>query len=130
MTTLRFTQENWPVPEEFQQRLKDALEKSNPVDDLLELAEELREYEQKYNMTSEEFYKRFQRGELGDAMDFMDWAGAYDLFLDRKYDNAPHHPELPNFPYHVHIEDRVEPADPPDLHDILRKIDGYLYGSG
>ena len=46
-----------------------------------------------------------------------------------RYDNAPHHPELPNFPYHVHIEDRVEPADPPDLHDVLRKIDGYLYGS-
>jgi hypothetical protein len=84
MTTLRFAQENWPVPEEFQQMLKDALEKSNPVDDLLELAEELRAYEQKYGMTSEEFFGRFQRGELGDAMDFIDWAGAYNLFLDRK----------------------------------------------
>ena len=46
-----------------------------------------------------------------------------------RYDNAPHHPGLPNFPHHVHIEDRVEPADPPDLHDVLQKIDGYLYGS-
>jgi len=46
-----------------------------------------------------------------------------------RYDNAPHHPELPGFPYHVHIEDWVEPADPPDLHDVLRKIDSYLYGS-
>jgi len=46
-----------------------------------------------------------------------------------RYDNAPHHPELPNFPYHVHIEDRVEPAGPPDLHDVLQKIDAYLYGS-
>jgi len=46
-----------------------------------------------------------------------------------RYDNAPHHPELPGFPYHVHIEDRVEPADPPDLQDVLQEIDGYLYGS-
>jgi len=84
MTTLKFAQENWPTPEEFQQTLRDALEKSNPVNDLLELAEELRGYEQKYGMTSEEFFSRFQRGELGDAMDFIDWAGAYDLFLDRK----------------------------------------------
>jgi len=46
-----------------------------------------------------------------------------------RYDNAPHHPELPDFPYHVHIGDRVEPAEPPDLHDVLREIDGHLYGS-
>jgi len=84
MTTLTFTQENWPTPEEFQRILKDALEKSNPVDDLLELAEELWGYEQKYGMTSEEFFSRFQRGELDDRMDFIEWAGAYDLFLDRK----------------------------------------------
>jgi hypothetical protein len=47
-----------------------------------------------------------------------------------RYDNAPHHPELQNFPCHVHIGDHVEPADPPDLHDVLRKIDGYVSGSG
>lgn len=46
-----------------------------------------------------------------------------------RHDNVPHHPELPNFPYHVHIEDRVEPADPPDLQDVLGKIDGYLHGA-
>ena len=46
-----------------------------------------------------------------------------------RYDNAPHHPDLPNFPCHVHIEDRVQPADPPDVQDVLRKIDGYVHGS-
>ena len=46
-----------------------------------------------------------------------------------RYDNAPHHPELLNFPCHVHIADQVQPADPPDLHDVLRKIDGYVHGS-
>ncbi|MFQ6058405.1 MAG: DUF6516 family protein, partial [Anaerolineae bacterium] len=45
-----------------------------------------------------------------------------------RYDNAPHHPELPGFPYHVHRPDRVEPADPPDLSEVLREINGHLYG--
>ena len=84
MTTCKFTQENWPTPDEFQRVVQDALAKSNPVDDLLELAQELRRYEQQYGMSSEEFFRRFQRGELGDALDFIDWAGAYHLFLDRK----------------------------------------------
>jgi hypothetical protein len=44
-----------------------------------------------------------------------------------RYDNAPHHPELPNFPHHKHIGDRVEPAEPPDLSEVLKEIDGILY---
>lgn len=47
-----------------------------------------------------------------------------------RYDNAPHHPEVPTFPDHLHIEDRVEAAEPPDLSDVLRKIDGLLYPTG
>jgi hypothetical protein len=44
-----------------------------------------------------------------------------------RYDNAPHHPELPTFPHHKHIDDRVEPCQEPDLQDILREIDAGLY---
>jgi len=84
MTTLKFTKDNWPAPEKFQRLLREAMTESNPLDDLLELAKELRDYEQKYKMTSEEFSERFKRGELGDALDFIGWAGAYDLFLKRK----------------------------------------------
>ncbi len=84
MTALEFTQENWPTPDEFQQMVQDALAKNNPVDDLLELAKELQGYERRHGMSSEEFFRRFQQGELGDALDYIDWAGAYHLFLDRK----------------------------------------------
>ena len=44
-----------------------------------------------------------------------------------RYDNAPHHPELPTFPHHKHIDDHVEPCQEPDLQDVLRKIDARLY---
>jgi len=44
-----------------------------------------------------------------------------------RYDNAPHHPEVFTFPDHIHIEGRVEATEPPDLSQVLRRIDGLLY---
>ena len=44
-----------------------------------------------------------------------------------RYDNAPHHPEVPTHPHHLHTEGRVEAAEPPDLSDVLRRIDELLY---
>lgn len=44
-----------------------------------------------------------------------------------RYDNAPHHPELPTFPHYKHVDDRVEPCQEPDLQDVLREIDARLY---
>jgi len=44
-----------------------------------------------------------------------------------RYDNAPHHPELPGFPNHKHTPTGVEPAEPPDLSEVLKEIDTYLY---
>lgn len=43
---------------------------------------DLREFEERYGMESEAFYKRFEAGELGDAMDFFEWAGLYELQVD------------------------------------------------
>jgi len=82
--TLRFTKDNWPTPEEYRRLLRETMFAENPIDDLLDLAGELNEYERCYNMSSEDFWARFQRGELGDDMDFIGWAGAYDLFHKRK----------------------------------------------
>ena len=47
-----------------------------------------------------------------------------------RYDNAPHHPEVPTFPDHMHIEGHVEATEPPDLNEVLRRIDGLLYPTG
>jgi len=42
----------------------------------------LRGFETRYAMDSDTFRQRFQGGELGDAMDFFEWAGLYDLRQD------------------------------------------------
>lgn len=36
-------------------------------------------FEQRYGMESSAFYQRFEAGQLGDAMDFFEWAGVYEL---------------------------------------------------
>ena len=43
---------------------------------------DLREFEERYGMDSTSFYERFEAGELGDAMDFFEWAGLYELRQD------------------------------------------------
>ena len=42
----------------------------------------LRQFEQRYGMESPTFYRRFEAGELGDSMDFFEWAGLYELRQD------------------------------------------------
>jgi hypothetical protein len=39
-----------------------------------------------------------------------------------RYDNAPHHGELSNFPHHKHLPDRTIASTQPDLMDILNEI--------
>ena len=53
-----------------------------------------------------------------------------DGTLGFRYDNAPHHPEVLTFPDHIHIEGHVEAAEPPDLSEVLHRIDGLLYPTG
>lgn len=43
---------------------------------------DLREFEERYAMKSKSFYERFEAGELGDRMDFFEWAGLYELRED------------------------------------------------
>jgi hypothetical protein len=45
-------------------------------------ARELRDYEERYNMDTSVFRQRFEAGELGDAADYFEWDGFYDLQQD------------------------------------------------
>jgi len=41
---------------------------------------ELGEFEERYGLESATFYRRFEAGEMGDAMDYFEWAGLYELY--------------------------------------------------
>lgn len=49
--------------------------------------------------------------------------------LVKRWDNAPHHRQLPTFPHHVHVGDEVRPSEPVDLDEVLAEISGRLRSS-
>ena len=56
-----------------------ALEVDQARAELQRLETRLLAYEQQYDMTSDEFYRRFRSGELGDDMDFVEWSVFWDM---------------------------------------------------
>jgi hypothetical protein len=46
---------------------------------LRQLQADLAEFEQKYQRSSTEFYRQFQAGHTGDAMDYVEWASLVQM---------------------------------------------------
>jgi len=48
--------------------------------------------------------------------------------LKRRWDNAPHHKEVPTFPHHVHVglADHVELSEPMTILKILALVEGEI----
>jgi hypothetical protein len=57
---------------------------TSPVEALAALIRSLVAYEQRYQMSSADFYVRYQKGEMGDSKDFVEWAGDYQHYLEIK----------------------------------------------
>lgn len=45
------------------------------------LRTDLDELEARYGMESSAFFERFDKGEMGDAMDFIEWASLYRMYM-------------------------------------------------
>lgn len=45
-------------------------------------------FEQQYKMPTRDFYARFERGELGDAMDYIEWSATAEMLqnLEKRID--------------------------------------------
>ena len=55
------------------------LERKNAQEELKNLQVDILDFENKYQMNSEEFYARFQAGKMGDSADFFEWSALYDM---------------------------------------------------
>ncbi|HID53667.1 MAG TPA: hypothetical protein EYP41_16740 [Anaerolineae bacterium] len=74
-----------PPPEEFTKAVSSAWVSSNPVEDLLVLANQLWAFEQEYQMLSADFYEKYQAGLLEDELQHcFEWSAAYDFFIETK----------------------------------------------
>ncbi len=87
MPTTRFTAENWPESvTEFRRVLQEAWLESARIDDLVQLVRDLTLLEQKHGLDSAEFYKCYQRGEMGDEIEIMRWASKFEIYQQMKED--------------------------------------------
>ncbi len=46
-----------------------------------------------------------------------------------RYDNAPHYPNIITYPHHKHVGSTVEPAQAPDLSEVLHEIEQMIFHS-
>ena len=85
MARFVFTKGNMPTSEEFRVMLEQAPPRSS-AEYLHDLSQDLVVFENQFNMSSDVFYARFMRGEMGDDMPYIEWAGCYELYLETKRD--------------------------------------------
>jgi hypothetical protein len=65
---------------------KQTIQYSSPVDALIAVSKRLSLYENRHEMEPETFFDRYTRGELGDAVDFVEWANDYRHYIAMKAD--------------------------------------------
>lgn len=74
------TEERESLDERIEQLVRYSTVPKSIKAELLELEKRLQTFESQYQMSSEEFYRRFRAGELGDAMDFFEWSVFYEMW--------------------------------------------------
>ena len=93
MAKITITKDNLLTLDEFKALLEQTTARSSALEDVLALLRELITYEEEYDMGSDVFYARFMRGEMGDDLPFMMWAGRYEVYLEAKQEIASQLPK-------------------------------------
>ena len=70
-----------PILESTISKLLDR-ERQRHLDQLGQLRSQVAEFEDRHGIPSDEFYPRFERGDLGDNMDFIEWSATIEM-IDR-----------------------------------------------
>ena len=65
-------------------------EYDSPLDALIALTKRLSVNENRYNMSSEDFFDRFSKGQLEDSIEFVEWSNDYQHYMTLKSDIERH----------------------------------------
>jgi len=84
MAKITIAKDNLLSLAEFKALLEQVETRSATMDYIFRLLRELVSFEDKFNMATDVFYARFMRGEMGDDLSFIKWAGRYELYLEAK----------------------------------------------
>ncbi len=87
MPIVKFTAQTMPQSgEALREELRKALDAASPLDDFIQLVRDLAQLELRHKLDSQEFFTRFQQGEMGDDIEFMRWATKYEIYQEMKTD--------------------------------------------
>ena len=68
------------TPRQRRKMIRDLAKRVDINESLEELIATLRKFEDKYGMSTVEFYARFAAGKMGDSRDFIKWAGEFESY--------------------------------------------------
>jgi hypothetical protein len=60
---------------------KKTIEYDSSLDALVAVTKRLSSYEDRFHMTSEEFFDKFSKGQLEDDIDFVEWSNDYQHYI-------------------------------------------------
>jgi hypothetical protein len=60
---------------------KQTITYDSPLDALVSVTKRLSVLEERYRMTSEDFFHRYSAGEMEDSVDFLEWSNAYEHYM-------------------------------------------------
>jgi hypothetical protein len=69
---------------------KEKIEYGSPVDALVAVTKRLSVYENRYGMTSEDFFDRYEKGQMDDSADFVQWANDYRHYIAIRFEIEKH----------------------------------------
>jgi len=76
------------LSDEERQALERSIQRSSALTQIKGIEDQLKNFEEKYQMSSEHFHRRFQAGELGDGIDFFEWNTYYEMLTATKSEAA------------------------------------------
>ena len=60
---------------------KKTIEYDSSIDALVAVTKRLSSYEDRFHMTSEEFFDKFSKGQLEDDIQFVEWSNDYQHYM-------------------------------------------------
>ncbi len=69
---------------------KQRSEYDSPVDALVAVSKRLSVYEDRNQMTSEDFFDKFKKGQLEDSVDFVEWSNDYQHYIAIRFEIEKH----------------------------------------
>lgn len=87
MAIIKLTEKNMPQSGELlKEVLSQELAKTSPLSDFIQIVRDLTTFELKHKLTSQEFFSRFQNGDMDDDIEFIRWANKYEMYQEMKSD--------------------------------------------